>query len=92
MKRIAVVAIFLSILPVTVSAQYYGFDPGIQQRTQDMMQNQLEMQQQQLMHQDRMLQEQQRQMQLDRIYQQQRSDNMRRNSNYNNGIPPLGGF
>lgn len=90
--------LFTLALPLTASAQYYRFDPSIQQRSQDMMQQQLEIQQQQLMHQDHTMQGQNRELQrdlmlqMDLLYQQQRLDNMRQQGNYNYGMPRPGRF
>ena len=86
-------ALFTLSLPLIASAQYYRFDPSIQQRSQDMMQQQqLEMQQQQLMQQDHTMQEQNKQLQMDLMYQQQQQqlDNMRQQGNYNYGMPHPG--
>lgn len=92
MKRIAVVAIFLSMLPAAASAQYYGYNPTYRQSGNNALQEQIRESNEQLRHQDNMLMEQNRQMQMDRMYQQQRLDNARRNSSSDGlpGLPPLG--
>jgi hypothetical protein len=85
-KRFAI-AVFALALPLTATAQYYGYDSARESRR--MMERQMDAAEQQRMHNESMLLEQQRQMQMDRLMQQQRLDNMQQNSNYNDGLPGL---
>lgn len=91
MKRIIVAVVCSLAFPLSASAQYYGYNPAYQNGN-NMLQEQIRESNEQLRHQDNMLMEQNRQMQLDRMYQQQRLDNARRNSSSDGlpGLPPLG--
>lgn len=89
--KFILLALFALIIPFAVNAQYYGYNPAYQNGN-NAIQEQIRESNEQLRHQDNMLMEQNRQMQLDRMYQQQRLDNARRNSSSDGlpGLPPLG--
>jgi TolA-binding protein len=75
-------ALFALSLSCIVSAQSYGnnygYDPSIQQRTQDMMDRQMQQQQQQYQWQQEQLQRQQMQQSVDQMRYQQQWNNMRK--------------
>lgn len=79
--KFVIVALFAISLPGLATAQSYGsnygFDPSIQQRTQDMMDRQMQQQQQQYQWQQEQLQRQQMQHSIDQMRYQQQWNNMR---------------
>lgn len=78
MKPLIRIVFILSVLAcsATAGAQNYGYDPSIQQNTNEMMQQQQILQQQQRNYQQEQYQQQQQQFLMQQMLQEQRNQSM----------------